>query len=654
MKFLNISMKLLFCFIILFSFNCKSSSNEEELRQVYQKYKQALQRSDIQELQKYLSSEKQEELSGEGLGLKLEMVKQFIPTTINIKEVIISGNSATLKAEGQREKQTMIGSIELKREGGKWKVFKEEWSIQLGDAMESNDFDFPVTKQVINSKTDPPQPHLVLKGHQSGVSQLVFTPDSRYLISASYGDFSIRIWDVNSGHELSYQKTKNRIRNITITPEGDYIITADAYNYILSWPIEMGNTIGPQKLLTSKAGDEVALSPDKKYFATTALKKPLRIWNFNNNTLIKELDMKVQPRVLTFSKSGDLLVSAGKGNTFSTWTTKNWKSKTYKIKNVSQDSDVSSLDISNNDKYLAIGHMDSSIIIFDLKKRKVLHNFYVPNAATMDIKFSPDGNFLATAQYNNSIYIWDTQTAKRLFILKKHAEAVSNLAFSPDGTMFASASEDKSIIIWKNGPPQTQTPNVEIMNPQKISPKFEQNPGQYEEFLGKRNYIINPFADQDSSFWQSKGDVEILHDNEDNPFFVVRYNGMFWQDATIPESTGRWALVIAWSNSERINKDGDQAGLPYLYGHMINYKDKNRFNGYLNGPHMLHSNKKPHEWGIIWGAFKIPKDTGQIRIYLQQADGHLPKNGSACFFDDIGIFLFDTETEATKFVNNYK
>ena len=56
--------------------------------------------------------------------------------------------------------------------------------------------------------------------------------------------------------------------------------------------------------------------------------------------------------------------------------------------------------------------------------------------------------------------------------------------------------------------------------------------------------------------------------------------------------------------------------------------------------------KAPGEWGVVWGAFRIPPGTGSLRLVLGQAAGSAPHDGSAAWFDDVGVFLFDSDEEA--------
>ena len=172
------------------------------------------------------------------------------------------------------------------------------------------------------------------------------------------------------------------------------------------------------------------------------------------------------------------------------------------------------------------------------------------------------------------------------------------------------------------------------------------------------NLLQNPSANDGANHWQAFGEATIEETLESNPYFTVRNRGRFFQDVTLPEgSVGKYALLIGRVSSERINADGAITGLPYLYGYMMEGANPKggRIQSYLQGQQMLCSSRKENEWVTAWGIFQAPDGTGAIRFFLNQAERKdLPQNGSAARFDDLGLYLFDTEEEASAFVKTYK
>lgn len=172
------------------------------------------------------------------------------------------------------------------------------------------------------------------------------------------------------------------------------------------------------------------------------------------------------------------------------------------------------------------------------------------------------------------------------------------------------------------------------------------------------NLLKNPKADDGANGWTVYGKATVEQTDDGNSRFVVRNTGHFAQDVILPAgSDGKYALLIGRVSSERINADAAITGLPYLYGYMM--VDANPRGGrvlsYLQGQQMLSSSRKENEWVTAWGIFQIPAGSGAIRFFLNQAERKdLPQNGSAARFDDLGLYIFATQDEASAFVNAYQ
>lgn len=170
------------------------------------------------------------------------------------------------------------------------------------------------------------------------------------------------------------------------------------------------------------------------------------------------------------------------------------------------------------------------------------------------------------------------------------------------------------------------------------------------------NLLDNPNADEGAGHWRKYGDAKVEQTSDGNWRFVVRNGGHFWQDAVLQEdSVGKYALMIGRASSERINSNGAITGLPYLYGYMMKGDPSTgRINSYLQGQKMLCSSATANEWLTVWGIFEVPSGTGAIRFFLNQAERRgLPQNGSAAWFDDLGLYLFASEAEGEAFVHTY-
>jgi hypothetical protein len=172
------------------------------------------------------------------------------------------------------------------------------------------------------------------------------------------------------------------------------------------------------------------------------------------------------------------------------------------------------------------------------------------------------------------------------------------------------------------------------------------------------NLLLNPDADQGLENWRVYGDAKV-EELDGAKVFVVRNGGIsnFNQDVDLSESdVGKYALLIGRGSSERLNEDGAITGLPDLYGCMLKSRgpDGAKINTYLQGQKMLPKPSSANEWVTMFGIFPVPKGTVAIRFFLMQAERNgVPQNGSAARFDNLGLFLFETQEEALNFAKAY-
>ncbi|NOT47787.1 MAG: hypothetical protein HOP17_08565 [Acidobacteria bacterium] len=170
-----------------------------------------------------------------------------------------------------------------------------------------------------------------------------------------------------------------------------------------------------------------------------------------------------------------------------------------------------------------------------------------------------------------------------------------------------------------------------------------------------QNLLLNPNADSGSDHWGVSGSAAV-EEFSGRKVFVVRNGGSFFQEVTLSDSdVERYTLLIGFGSSERINADGAITGLPYLYGYMLNpNRREGSIQAYLQGQKMLATPSKLDDWTAMYGIFPVPKGTRSICFFLNQAERkHVPQNGSAARFDNVGVYLFETEQDALDFARAY-
>jgi len=173
----------------------------------------------------------------------------------------------------------------------------------------------------------------------------------------------------------------------------------------------------------------------------------------------------------------------------------------------------------------------------------------------------------------------------------------------------------------------------------------------------QRNLLLNPTATTDQSGWRAVG-AATIEEFDGKARYVIRNRGSFYQNVLINEKdAGKYVLLVGEGSSERINLDGSITGLPYLYGYMTDKPDRrgNRIYAYLQGQQTLGRTNAKDSWVRMYGIFRIVEKTQGIDFFLNQAERKdSPQNGSAARFDNLGLYIFDSEGEAKRFVEGLK
>jgi WD40 repeat protein len=112
------------------------------------------------------------------------------------------------------------------------------------------------------------------------------------------------------------------------------------------------------------------------------------------------------------------------------------------------NSPVNSLAISSDGQFLASGHEDKTIRLWNLETGEVISTLMGHSQGIKSVVFSPNGTILATGSDDQTVKLWNVSNGQEISTLCGHSHAVKSVAFSPDGQVLASGSWDKTIKLW--------------------------------------------------------------------------------------------------------------------------------------------------------------------------------------------------------------
>jgi eukaryotic-like serine/threonine-protein kinase len=307
---------------------------------------------------------------------------------------------------------------------------------------------------------------LSLKGHVGSVSAIAYSPDGKWLASASYSSKTLKVWDAQNGEELT---TVNGSAGnaIAFSPDGKRIVSSwtDKSVKVLEAP-------SGQELLSFEGEEyapDLAFSPDGKQLITAG--ENLKVWDAyrDQQPLALNGSDSYQVSSVAFSPDGKHLASSvtigapwtatklGEGTWWNATTGESVFSFTGHTRN------INAVAVSPDGKRLATLSLErrgkpGQVKIWNAQTGEELLSLpfkgAVGNQQTGSVAFSPDSKHVATCggeiwpRGPGEVKIWDANTGTELQSIHD-AAYVEYVAYSPDGKRLAGCMRGaRKVKVW--------------------------------------------------------------------------------------------------------------------------------------------------------------------------------------------------------------
>jgi len=264
----------------------------------------------------------------------------------------------------------------------------------------------------------------------SSAELAVYSPDGKYIV-ASYGDNAIRLWDVVSGEVIkAFTGHTDKINSIAFSPDGNYIVTSSKDMTIKIFNIENGNAAD---FKTDQSVTSLAYSPDGFSIATAS--GNIKLLDANNcNEIISFTGKSGTGSRVYFAPDGKTILS--RSNLWDIETGREIRRNAGSL--FSPDGKIT-VDISRG-----------TLTLRDAVNGNEINKFQCYNSPDFATIFSPDGNTVA-ACFMDSIRIWDITNGQEIISISDYPRIRNiflSIAYSPDGKSIVSGHSNATIKLW--------------------------------------------------------------------------------------------------------------------------------------------------------------------------------------------------------------
>jgi hypothetical protein len=292
-----------------------------------------------------------------------------------------------------------------------------------------------------------------IKGHSGWVTTVAFSVDGQRLASGSW-DQSVKIWDVQSGQQLSTVASKMKeVQALAFSRDGQWLAAENSSDAVTLWDGSTGHEIRtlvsnkPLGILGSNWVYSIAFSPDGRWLASALDDKTLRLWDVQTGRALRDFPaLRKSVTYAAFSSDGRWLASGLDDRTIRITETSSGR-EVQRLRGHSKP--ICAVVFSPGGRWLASASADKSIKIWNVETGSEVRTLTGHKGLVTSLSFSSDGRWLASGSWDKTIKIWEVETGHEIQTLAGHDHSIYTVAFDSGGKRLASGSEDGTIKLWR-------------------------------------------------------------------------------------------------------------------------------------------------------------------------------------------------------------
>jgi WD40 repeat protein len=306
--------------------------------------------------------------------------------------------------------------------------------------------------------------HKMLFGHQEEILSCDFSPDNKYLVTASWDDKAI-LWNAQNGEKIAElfstsENLRSDLEHAKFTYDGHIVVASNDGN-LYTWRLENilnGNLISRAIPMPHDKIRKLFFSADNHYLICADSKGTFSIWDWKNKNFSQPLALQKHStennkRLYSVSLSPDqkFILSSGWDGQIKMWP---WDGKRIgqAILAGEHESEIWWSEWSPSGKFYLSAGKDRLIKVWETASRKLKMTLKDSDSLLLNdircARFSPDEQFIVSGSRDKHIRIFDLKNGMLIRKYKSHDNLIYMLAFSSDGAKLASSSADQLVNLY--------------------------------------------------------------------------------------------------------------------------------------------------------------------------------------------------------------
>ena len=284
---------------------------------------------------------------------------------------------------------------------------------------------------------------------QDRITSVAFSPDGQ-TVAVAGGD-GVALWRWLAGDApQKLDAGRNGAVAATFSPDGKWLATAsDEQRGIRVWNVATKQVVWRiEKADKGRYSHGLAFTPDSRLLAVPRPGIGVVLLEADTGKLARNLDAERGAWIVAVSSDGQLV--AGLENTLTVWRLPTGEVLSSKF--VRHAGPPRELEFTPDGKRVVTGSWDATARCWDAASGKPLHEMRHDQREVAAIAVSPSGKWAATAGLDYAVRLWNLQTGRQRFKLHGHADfatlPTNAVRFSPDEGQLLSFGVDFYLRAW--------------------------------------------------------------------------------------------------------------------------------------------------------------------------------------------------------------